>query len=133
MIKGGGGAMTREKIVARESKRRVYIVDERKLVSRLGETRPLPIEVVEFALEAVVRRLTHLGLSCVVRSEGDRPMRTDNGNLIVDATMGSSEDPERLAESLDRISGVVEHGLFLSEADEVLVEHADGSVDRRER
>ena len=133
MIKGGGGAMTREKIVAREAARRVYMVDESKLVSRLGETRALPIEVVDFAVEAVLRRMDRLGLRGAVRMEGERPMHTDNGNQVVDATMVGVEDPERLAESLDRISGIVEHGLFLSEADEVLIEHVDGSIERRER
>jgi ribose 5-phosphate isomerase A len=133
MIKGGGGAMTREKIVAREATTRVYLVDASKLVPRLGATRPLPIEVVEFAVEAVVRRLGHLGLRSVVRTEGERVARTDNGNVIVDATLGEDVEPERLADALDRISGVVEHGLFLSEADAVLVERRDGTIDRLER
>ena len=133
MIKGGGGAMTREKIVAREAKRRVYLVDESKLVARLGEKRPVPIEVVEFAAEAVIRRLGHLGMRGVIRCEGERIVRTDNGNVIVDAAMDASHEPEQIADALDRISGVVEHGLFLSEADEVLVERAGGVVERRER
>ncbi len=133
MIKGGGAAMTREKIVARESSRRVYLVDESKLVSRLGERRPLPIEVIEFASEAVIRRLAHLGLTGVVREEAGRVVRTDNGNVVIDAALDASVEPERLADSLDRISGVVEHGLFLSEADVVLVERCDGTIEKRER
>lgn len=133
MIKGGGGAMTREKIVARESARRVYLVDETKLVSRLGEKRPLPIEVLEFAVEAVVRRLAHLGLRGEIRQEAGRLARTDNGNNIIDAALPKTVEPDALAEALDRISGVVDHGLFLSEADEVLIERVDGTIERRER
>jgi ribose 5-phosphate isomerase A len=133
MIKGGGGAMTREKIVAREAVRRVYLVDESKLVSRLGEKRPLPIEVLEFAVEAVARRLEHLGLRAQTRQEVGRDVRTDNGNLIIDAALPKSAEPEALADALDRISGVVEHGLFLSEADEVLIERIDATIERRER
>jgi len=133
MIKGGGGAMTREKIVAREAARRVYLVDESKLVTRLGEKRPLPIEVIEFALEAVGRRLNHLGLRGQTRQEAGRPVRTDNGNLIIDAMLPKSIEPDALADALDRISGVVDHGLFLSEADEVLIDRVDGTIERRER
>jgi ribose 5-phosphate isomerase A len=126
MIKGRGGAMTREKIVARAAARRVYLVQSTKLVEHLGQTAPVPIEVLAFGLAATLRALRDLGLS-PSRRAGD----TDDGNPIVDAPLVG--DPAAVAAALDATPGVVGHGLFLDEADAVLVEDAGGAVSRRVR
>lgn len=133
MIKGRGGAMTREKIVARASERRVYLVDESKLVKRLGERSPLPIEVMPFAMASVRALLERAGLKATQRAgEGGAPYTTDNGNPVLDAALGRDLDPARVDAMLNSTPGVVGHGLFLVEADEVLIEFKDGRVERRE-
>lgn len=135
MLKGRGGAMTREKIVAHASGRRVYLIDESKLVSRIGERFPLPIEVLPFALASVREALRAIGLDGPIRKrEDDREYHTDNGFLVIDATIREDADARRLNESLAHIDGVLGHGLFLREADEVLVEsHDRASVKRLTR
>ncbi len=120
LIKGGGGALLREKIVAAASKRMAVIADETKLVRRLGAF-PLPVEVVPFGLAATRRHvegaLAELGLSGPIRLRGGaRPFVTDGGHYILDCSLGAIADPERLAETLSRIPGVVEHGLFIGYA-----------------
>lgn len=132
MIKGAGGAMTRERIVAYASKRRVYMVQESKLVHRLGQRATLPIAVLAFGLASTRASLRRLGLNGVVRRTLDGHLfLTDNGSLIVDVTL---DDPninfEDLAGEVDRIPGVMDHGLFLNECDELLVEANDGRIDR---
>lgn len=133
MLKGSGGAMTRERIVAWASERCVYMVDESKLVSRLGERTTLGIAVLAFGLAAVRAELRNLGLNGVCRRtiKGELFI-TDNGNLIVDVAMGD-HDLEELAAALNDIPGVVDHGLFLAEADEILVERDSGTIERRVR
>lgn len=133
MLKGAGGAMTRERIVAWASKRRIYMVDESKLVDRLGTRTTLAVAVLAFGLSAVRSELRSLGLNGVVRRtiKGELFI-TDNGNLIVDVALGE-HDVEELDAALNSIPGVVDHGLFLTEADEVFVERSDGSVDRLRR
>lgn len=137
MVKGRGGAMTREKIVAAAAAHRVYLIDEAKLVARLGEKMPLPIEVMSFGLSSVTRRLEALGLVGPIRQKDGRLYVTDNGNVVIDAELGpalaGAQTPEPLAQALDAMEGVVDHGLFLSEAHEVLVESAAGSVKRMTR
>jgi ribose 5-phosphate isomerase A len=135
LLKGRGGAMTRERIVARAAARRVYLVDETKQVARLGESARLPIEVLRFGLAAAVRALRELGLDATPRQvAGDGAERTtDDGNPILDATLEEGADLEALSAALDGIPGVVGHGLFLTEADVLLVETADGRVQRRSR
>lgn len=135
MIKGAGGAMTRERIVAYAAKRRVYMVQEKKMVHRLGERATLPIAVLAFGLAATRASLRRLGLNGVVRRTLDGHLfLTDNGTLIVDVTLDdaslSNLHFEELAAQIDRIPGVLDHGLFLTEADEVLVETNGGRIER---
>lgn len=131
LIKGGGGALLREKIVARASKRMIVVADEGKHVAHLGAF-PLPIEVVAFGLKATIRAIekaaAELGLnpSITVRSGGAAPFITDNGNPVIDASFGRIPDPEALAERLAGIPGIVEHGLFIGLADLALVASPDG-------
>lgn len=132
LIKGGGGAHLREKIVASASRRMVVIADESKLVERLGRF-PLPIEVVPFGL-AVVRRAIAAALAAtgcagplVLRTGADGPFITDGGNWILDAQLGSIADAAALAGALDGIPGVVEHGLFIGLADAAILA-ADGGL-----
>ncbi len=135
MIKGAGGAMTREKIAARAARHRVYLVDRSKLVTRLGERFRVPVEVMAYALASASRSLGDAGLRGDVRmgEDGARYM-TDNGNLVLDVALPEGRDPGEVDRLLDGTPGVVGHGLFLVEADEVLVEgEQGGAVDRRVR
>jgi ribose 5-phosphate isomerase A len=126
MLKGAGGAMIRERIVAHAADRRVYIVDESKLVDRLGQRTTLGIGVMAFGLSSVRARLRDLGLYGVVRRTLDGHLfLTDNGCLILDVTL-EDRDVDELACALNDIAGVVDHGLFLNEADEIIVETARG-------
>jgi ribose 5-phosphate isomerase A len=132
MLKGRGGAMTREKIVAHASDKRVYLVDEGKLVSRIGEKFPLPVEVLPFAIASVRAALREIGLDGPIRTREDgREYHTDNGFLVIDAPIPQGSDARRLNDDLMRIDGVLGHGLFLREADEVLVESHDRAIVRR--
>ncbi len=133
MIKGRGGAMTREKMVARAAARRVYLIDESKRVRRLGVKAPLPIEVMEFGLASVRAALAEAGLAGEVRRAGDGAYRTDNGCLVIDAPMPRDMEPEAVDALLNDTPGVVGHGLFLTDADVVLVEDSSGAVSRMER
>lgn len=130
LIKGGGGAMTREKLAARRARRRVYLVQESKHVDRLGEHFPLPVEVRESALDSVRAALAERGLQGGVRAGSHGAYLTDNGNPILDVTLDEFVDPEELALWLDRRRGVVGHGLFLNEADEIIVENEVGEIRR---
>jgi ribose 5-phosphate isomerase A len=132
LIKGGGGALLREKIVATASDRMVVIADDSKLVARLG-TYPLPVEVVRFGLLATMRLIEAIAVETGCHGEiklrpgtGDAPFVTDQGNLIVDCAFGAIPEPEVLAFALKRIPGVVEHGLFLGIADLAIVAGSDG-------
>ncbi len=136
MIKGRGGAMTRERIVAAMADRRVYLIDDSKLVTRLGERAPLPVEVIPEAVGEVRAALARLGLNeAPLRAAADgSAARTDNGNAIMDVPLPPTIDPDVLGPALDHVPGVVDHGLFLTEADEVIVESAAGlRTMRRER
>lgn len=127
MLKGAGGAMTRERMVAWACDRCVYVVDESKLVGRLGVRTTLAIAVLAFGLASIRAELRTLGLHGVCRRTLDGQLFvTDNGNLILDVMLDDGHDPEELAGFLNSIPGVVDHGLFLSEADEVLVETESG-------
>jgi ribose 5-phosphate isomerase A len=129
MIKGRGGAMTREKRVAQAARRRVYLVQSDKLVARLGQSAPLPVEVEVSALATVEQALQAEGLAGSRRpGEDGGPYRTDGGNPVLDLRLPAAIDLAALARLLDSMPGVVGHGLFLDEADEVLVEDAAGLV-----
>lgn len=134
MIKGGGGALTREKIVAHASAHRVYLVQTAKLVTHLGVKFPLPIEVMEFGLASLRRQLRALGLDGPLRrAAGDGLYETDNGNRIIDAPLSSDADLAALAAALDGLPGVIGHGLFLTEADILLMEDETGRLSQRSR
>jgi ribose 5-phosphate isomerase A len=126
MVKGAGGAFIRERIVAHAADRRVYIVDESKLVDRLGQRTTLAVGVMAFGLASVRQRLRDVGLHGVVRRTLDGHLfLTDNGALIIDVTL-EDRDVEELDCALNAIPGVIDHGLFLQEADEVIVETPRG-------
>ena len=121
LIKGHGGALLREKIVASASRKVIIIADSSKQVERLGMY-PLPVEVVPFAQALAAERITKLGASVVLRKGRDgRPFVTDEGHYILDCSFGYIADPIRLSEQLEHIPGVQEHGLFLNLADVVLI------------
>jgi ribose 5-phosphate isomerase A len=132
MIKGGGGALTREKLVAIASARRVMIVDDSKLVAQLGVTRGVPVEVLAFARRLTERRLAKLGCQPVLRQKAGAPFETDNGNYILDCNFGAIEDPETLEPMIRLIPGVVENGLFINIADVLVIGYSD-RVEVRER
>ena len=127
LIKGGGGAHLREKIVASAAREFLVVADESKVVEKLGRF-PLPVEVIQLALPLVTRRLEALGLHPKLRParKGDGPWITDEGNVILDCHCGVIEDPEETAAEIRRIVGVVEHGLFLGMATLALVAGEDG-------
>lgn len=134
MLKGRGGAMTREKIVAQAAARRVYLIQSRKLVAHLGETTPLPIEATRFGLAALRSALRGLGLDGPIRLNSDETTyETDNGNPIIDVPLPPGMDVARLGAALDELVGIVGHGLFLTEADVILIEDNEGRVSRRAR
>jgi ribose 5-phosphate isomerase A len=121
LIKGGGGALLREKIVASASKKFIVVADSSKIVEHLGKF-PLPIEVIPMAAPLVATKLRAMGIRPQIRpatSGGD--YITDEGNLILDCACGEIEDPQSLAASIRAIVGVVEHGLFLNMADLAIV------------
>lgn len=127
LTKGGGGAHTREKVVAAMADRFVVVVDESKLVDHLGPF-GTPLEVLDFAPEVVAAAVVALGASGVTTRE----VRSDNGNLLLDAHFGDIEDPVALAAALAGIPGIVEHGIFPGTmVARVVVAGADGSVTER--
>jgi ribose 5-phosphate isomerase A len=133
MLKGAGGAMTRERIVAQAADRRIYMVHENKLVERLGTKAPLSACVLAFGLAAIREHLRSIGLNGVVRRSMDGHLfLTDNGNLVLDF-MVEEQNMEDLAKVLDSIPGVVEHGIFLTECDELVIERATGAIERVSR
>ena len=129
LIKGGGGALTREKIVAAAAKRFWIIADELKLVAHLGATFRLPVEVLQFGRRQTERRIADLGLEPSLRERDGEPFVTDNGNAILDCAIdGPVADLGELANALARIPGVVEHGLFLEMVERVWIGTEDGSA-----
>jgi ribose 5-phosphate isomerase A len=127
LIKGGGGALLREKIVADASKRLIIVADESKLVHSLGKF-PLPVEVVRFGFEWTLRRLSGLGCVAKPRQSGDKPYLTDNGNFIVDCSFESIPRPRDLHRKINDIPGVIDNGLFIDRANLVIVGCLDGTV-----
>jgi len=129
LIKGGGGAMLREKIVASAARRFIVIADSRKLVRRLGRF-PLPVEVIQMALPIVSRKLEALGLHPHLRLHADGSKYiTDEGNFILDCSCGEIADPGKTAASIRGIAGVVEHGLFLGMASLALIASEKGVLE----
>lgn len=126
MIKGGGGAMLRERIVLAAAERTLIAADESKLVQRLGQRWAVPVEVVPFGWRVAERILREYGANPVLRMDGDDQLRTDEGNIILDCRFGPIADAAALARSLNAIPGVMDHGLFVGMADRVLVADNDG-------
>ncbi|MDZ4803956.1 MAG: ribose-5-phosphate isomerase RpiA [Candidatus Eisenbacteria bacterium] len=128
MVKGGGGALLREKIVATASKELIIMVDPAKLVPRLGEHFPLPVEVTPFGWQQTARHLAAVGAQPKLRMTGARPFETDNRNFILDCRFpGGIENPGRTEFDIDRIPGVVESGLFVRMTRCVIVGYPDGA------
>jgi len=126
LIKGRGGALSREKLVAAASKRFVVVVDESKLVKELG-VGVLPVEILAFLWRSTAERLATLGASLVLRGGEENPYVTDNGNLILDLTVeGGIKDAAGFGVELKKVTGVVEHGLFVGMTDTVIVAGPEG-------
>ena len=139
LIKGGGGAHLREKIVASSSKRMVVIADKSKLVRRLGKY-PLPVEVINYGKTTTLERmheafakLGYEGVSVTLREKDGVPFRTDSGNVIYDCHFGAIKNAAKLAAVLDGITGVVEHGLFIGIASALVIAGPKGTkiINRR--
>lgn len=134
LIKGMGGALTREKVVASATKQLIIVADEKKLVEKLGKNQPLPIEVLPFALPTVMLKIEEMGGKPILREGRGKvgPVVTDNGNFIIDADFGLIDSPKELNLELKSIPGVIETGLFIEMADIVYVGKPEG-VDKLKR
>jgi ribose 5-phosphate isomerase A len=121
LIKGLGGALLREKIVASASDRMIVVVVDTKLVDRLGGSTPLPVETVSFGWQTTLDRLSAIGYEPRLRMAGDEPFTTDSGNYIIDCIIAEIPDPATLEARLSAIVGVVESGLFVGLASKVVV------------
>ncbi len=127
LIKGGGGALLREKIVAQNSRRVIIVCDDSKLSLRLGTHRAVPVEVLSFGWRSQHRYLESLGAQVKVRqSSNGSPFVTDSGNMILDCNFGPIASPAELAVSLSSRAGIVEHGLFLGLATDVIIAGGEG-------
>lgn len=126
MIKGFGGALVRERVVAAASARQVILVTPDKLVDRLGARGRVPVEIVPFARPLCERRLTALGYAPRLRTVDGEPLVTDNGNLTLDLTVGPIADPRAMERDVLAVPGVVDTGLFLGTAALVLVAEPNG-------
>ena len=130
LIKGGGGALLREKFVASASETELIIVDESKLKERLGAF-PLPVEVVPFGWQMTRKRLRDLGCDARFRASDNAPFVTDNGNYILDCSFGAIEDPPALEREIVGTCGVVECGIFTGLATRIIIGKSDGSLVER--
>lgn len=132
-IKGGGGALLHEKIIAEHSNKIIWIVDESKLVNQLGKF-PLPVEVVQFGSWKLFDAFESAGMNPSFRkSTEDSLFVTDSGNYIIDLHLEEIPHPQQIAMEIKHMVGVVEHGLFLNYANIILVAKADGSITKIER
>jgi len=126
LIKALGGALLREKIVASASDRMIVVVDETKLVDRLGQSTPLPVQTVSFGWQITLDRLSAFGCEPRLRMTGDKPFTTDGGNYIIDCIIAEIPDPAALEARLSTIIGVVDTGLFIGLASKIVVGRATG-------
>ena len=135
LVKGLGGALLREKLVATVSKRLVIVADDDKLVNRIGENaRPIPVEVAPFGWQSTARRLRALGADWTQRmTPAGEPFITDGGHIILDCRFLSLDSAAALQTRLDSMAGVMEHGLFLGMTSEVIVGRANGELLRLRR
>jgi ribose 5-phosphate isomerase A len=127
LIKGGGGALLREKIVAQASRREIIVADESKLTAQLGNDQPVPVEVLPFGLGSQMDFLVQLGAEVRFRrrSSGE-PFVTDQGNYILDCLFTPDFEPEEMAAILSQRAGVIEHGLFINLATEIIIAGSQG-------
>lgn len=133
VMKGSRGAMTRERMLAWASRHTVFMVNADKVTDKIGTRTPLPVAVMAFGLASTRRGIRELGLRGVCRRQMDGNFFiTDNGNLVIDIELSGSEDLDEIATQLNDLPGVVDHGLFLNEADVILIDR-DGEVERLER
>lgn len=123
-IKGGGGALLREKIIAKASNKFIVVADSKKVVQKLGSF-PLPVEVVPFGVRKTESYIQRFGCQTVLRMKGDTPYVTDNGNYIIDCTFDVIADPKQLEKDLNNITGVVENGLFIDMVKDVITINED--------
>jgi len=126
LIKGLGGALVREKIVASHTNLEIIVIDDSKMVERLGQKAPVPVEIVRFAHEATMRKLEKMGCACKLRIRHDQPFVTDNGNLIADCRFPTIDDPIGTEAAVNNVPGVVDNGLFIGMADKVIVASEEG-------
>ncbi len=126
LIKGGGGALLREKIIAQSSTRNIIVVDEQKMSQKLGTKWAVPVEIIEFSYKPVAKYLEDLGAELALRkNQNGEIYRTDQGNIIVDCNFGQIENLGELNQALNGKAGIVEHGLFIGIADEVIIGKPD--------
>ncbi|MFH1194208.1 MAG: ribose-5-phosphate isomerase RpiA [bacterium] len=128
LIKGGGGALLHEKILAQATKKEIIIVDESKVSKYLGTNWAVPIEVVPFALEVEKKYLESIGGKPVLRMKGEDSYITDEGNYLLDTNFGEIKNPAALSGQLNGRAGIAEHGLFIGLASEVIVAKDDGII-----
>jgi ribose 5-phosphate isomerase A len=131
MLKGHQGALTRQRLVAAVSNRNVYLAQEDKIVDHLGQKAPLAVTIIPFGITSTRNRLRDMGLCGVLRHTlGGDVFVTEGGGVVLDMRLPENCDIEKLALQLDHVPGIVDHGLFLTEADEVLVEGRHGGIRR---
>lgn len=133
LIKGGGGALTREKIIAYHSKKEIIVIDETKVVKKLGIDSPVPVEVTKYGWNATKKTLKELGCTAELRTIMDEVYITDNSNYILDCDFGKINEPEALEKEINSIPGVIENGLFIDLVDEVIVGSKQGIITLEER
>jgi ribose 5-phosphate isomerase A len=124
LIKGGGGAHVREKIVASAAKKFIVVVDEKKIVEKLNM--PVPVEALPFSSGLVMKRLKKIKATPVLRMSGDSPVESDNGNIIIDADFGTISSPETMESRINSIHGVVDNGIFTGLTSKVYVGTKNG-------
>ncbi len=131
MVKGGGAALLREKIVDSTAKRLVIVIDEKKLAKTLGGSQPIPVEVAHFGYGSTLEKIRRISEKANLRESTGKvgPVISDNGNMIIDAYFRNLRRPDIIHEKLKKIAGVIETGLFLEMADTVYVGRKDGHVD----
>ena len=121
LIKGLGGALVREKVVAAASAVEIIVADDSKLVEYLGQKAPLPVEIVKFSFKTTIRRLSALGCAPVLRMGEDAPFTTDNGNYIADCRFARIDDPVAMESTINNIPGVVDNGLFVGRVSKAII------------
>ena len=131
LIKGLGGALIREKIVASASKKMVVVADETKAVEVLGTKAPLPVEVTKFGITYIERELQALGCRPEIRLRDGQPLISDNHNLILDCHFEKISEPRLLETKINNIPGVVNNGLFIGLATNAIIAHASGEIEER--